>query len=164
MVVGKNDTKTLQYLAENPELVQYFKNSGPANYYWQLGNIYRYASKFDSAIYYFKRAEAISDSIKEPAMKVNISHGLADTYLEKGDHLEALKYFGSTFTLSKQMNRLTKLPEISRHLGMLYSKEGNFRQAYYYTLQADSLNNVLQQNTEKGKLVLLQVDQENKKP
>ncbi len=163
MVEGKNSSATFKYLNENPDLVDFFKNQGMANYYWQIGDIYHYSSNFDSALYYYKLAE---DGINESygiSMKLNISNSFAETYLKNKDSSMAKIYYEKTFFLCRQIDKVASLPLVSNRLGMLYAREGDFKMAYYYALQADSVNQILQNKAAKDKMVLLQVERENKK-
>ena len=163
MVKGKNSSSTFKYLFSHPDLVQFFKNAGLANYHWQVGNIYHYSGNFDSAIHFYKLAETELTASHEPGIKLNINTALAESHLENGDSSMAKIYFEKTFAISKQINRLSTLPDICRRLGSLHEKNGDYKLAYYYTIQADSAEKLLQANAAKDKLVLLQVDQENKR-
>jgi hypothetical protein len=163
MVDGKNSAQTFQYLFSNPDLVQYFKNPGLSNYHWQVGNIYRYASQYDSAIHYYKLAETELATTYDISTKLDICTAMAETYLLNKDSTNAKNYYETAFGLCRQINKVASLPSICGQLGMLYAKNNAFKPAYYYAEQADSANKLLQANAAKDKVVLLQVDRENKK-
>ena len=164
MVEGKNSTQTFNYLLSNPDLVQFFKNPGLANYYWQTGgDIYRYSAKYDSALYYYRLAETELTATYETGIKLAIYIAMAETYLQNHDSSSAKNYFEKVFTLCRQMNKVSSMPSVCERLGMLNAKKSDFKQAYYYAIQADSAGKLLQANAAKDKVVLLQVDRENKK-
>jgi tetratricopeptide (TPR) repeat protein len=163
MVEGKNSSQTLHFLFSNNDLVQQFSNLGIANFHWQLANIYRYASRFDSALYFYKLAERELNSGYGDEIKSSIFMAMADSYLQSKDSLNAIGNFEKAFDLRRQMNQLSTLPAICEQLGTLYEKRADYKKAYYYAHQADSANKVLQSNTARDKVVLLQVDRENKK-
>jgi tetratricopeptide (TPR) repeat protein len=163
MVEGKNSSRTLNYLFSNPDLVQFFKNSGIATYHWQLGNIYRYAEQYDSALHYYNLAETELTTSFDNIIKSAIYTAMAETYFQNKDFSNAKKYYELEFVLSRQLNDISSLPSICDQLGMLHAKEANFKMAYYYAGQADSANKLLQVNAAKDKVVLLQVERENKK-
>ncbi|MEP7165414.1 MAG: hypothetical protein ABI741_12015 [Ferruginibacter sp.] len=163
MVEGKNSTQTFNYLSSNPSLVQLFKNPGLANYYWTLGDIYRYSAKYDSALHYYKLAESELTATYDSGLRLTIYTAMAETYLQNGDSSIAKDYFEKAFALCMQIQKLTSLPSICSQLGMLHSKYSDFKRAYFYAIQADSAGKLLQANASKDKVVLLQVDRENKK-
>lgn len=163
MVEGKNSAATFDYLYNNPDLMDFFKNQGMATYYWQIGDIYHYSSNYDSALYYYKLAEAGINESYGINMKLNISHSFAETYLQNKDSSMAKAYYEKSFSLCRQIDKVASLPLICNRLGMLYAKDGDFKLAYYYALQADSVNQILQNKAAKDKMVLLQVERENKK-
>ena len=162
MVEGKNSRQTFEYLSANPDLVQFFKNIGAANYQWEVGNIYRYASQYDSAIHYYKLAEPELQNL-DIGFQLTLNNSMAETYLQNNETAQAKKYFEKTYTLCMQINKLASLPSVCSELGKLYSKDFDFKSAYYYAVQADSASKLLQSNAAKDKVVLLQVDRENKK-
>ncbi len=163
MVEGKNSGQTFNYLFSNPDLVQYFKNPGLANFHWEIGNIYRYSSQFDSALHFFRLAESELTTSYDPGIKLVICTAMAETYLQSGDSTKAKEYYEKTFALCKQVDQVASLPAVCGKLGMLHARESDFKMAYYYSVQADSANKLLQSNEAKDKVVLLQVDRENKK-
>lgn len=162
MVNGKNSVVTFNYLFDNPDLVQIFKNQGIAYFHWQKGNIFRYSTQYDSALYYYHLAEKDLTAGYGIGNKLDISTGIAETYLENNDSSNSRVYYEKTFALSKQINQVGALPNICKQLGMLHSKNANYQEAYYYAIQADSANKLLQSSAAKDKVTLLQVERENK--
>lgn len=162
MVEGKNSEQTFNYLFSNPDLVQLIKNPGLANYYWQLGDIYRYSEKSDSALHFYKKAESELTTSYDNGIKFTIYLAMAETYLQNKDSSIAQIYFEKAFGISKLINKVKYLPAISSQLGMLHSKYADYKQAYFYARQADSANKLLQSNAAKDKVMLLQVDREDK--
>jgi tetratricopeptide (TPR) repeat protein len=163
MVQGQNSDMTLDYFFKNPTLGQYYKNQGNDNYYWNLGNIYLYAEKYDSALYYFKLAEGELNKNYDNGVRLGIYSSLGETYSLNHNDPEAINYYEKAFQICKEINSLVSLPGISASLSDLYARQSNYKQAYYYDKQADSSNTVINENSAKDKLALLQVDLENKK-
>jgi len=163
MVEGKNSTQTFNYLFSNPDLLQFFQNPGPGNFHWQMGDIYRYAAQYDSALHYYKQAETELTSTYDIGVKLTVYTAMAETYLQNRDSSNATIYFEKAYELCRQINQVTSLPSICGQLGMLHAKRADYKLAYYYAGQADSANKLLQSNAAKDKVVLLQVDRENKK-
>jgi hypothetical protein len=162
MVIGKNIAKTFNYLAENPDVGQFYINQGMAYYYWQKGNIYRYAEERDSALNYYRMAEMELSPKYGISVYAAIYTALADTYVQDIDSTKAKNYYTKAFVLTKQLNQASSLASLSGKLGLLHAKFADFKQAYYYACQADSINKLLQSKSAKDKVVLLQIDRENK--
>jgi tetratricopeptide (TPR) repeat protein len=163
MVQGQNSTATLDYFFKNPTLGQFYRNQGNDNYYWNLGNIYLYGENFDSALYYFKLAEGELNKNYDNGVKMGIYSSLAETYLQNHNNPEAINYYEKAFQICKAMNSLVSLPGISTSLSKLYAGLSNYQLAYYYDKQTDSCNEIINENSAKDKLALMQVDLENKK-
>ncbi len=163
MIQGQNSTETLEYFFKNPTVGQYYKNQGNDNYYWNLGNIYLYGENYDSALYYYKLAETELNKNYDNGIRLGIYSSLANTYFQNHNNSEAINYYEKSFQICKEMNSLVSLPGISSSLSSLYAEQGNYKLAYYYDKQADSSNAVINENSAKDKLALLQVDLENKK-
>ncbi len=163
MVEGKNSSQTFNYLFSNPDLIQFFKNPGISNFHWQIGNIYRYSAQYDSALHYYKLAETELTTTYDISTRLDICTDMAQTYLYNHDSSDAKNYYEKAFTYCKQINKITAMPAICGQLGILHAKNSDFKLAYYYAVQADSANTIVQSNAARDKVVLLQVDQENKK-
>lgn len=163
MVKGQNITITLDYFSKNPTLGQYYKNQGTDNYYWNLGNIYLYGGKYDSALYYFKLAEGELNKNYDFGVRLAVYSSLAETYLRDHNNIEAINYYEKAFQICKITNSLVSLPAIGNSLSNLYAGQLNYKLAYYYAKQVDSCNAVINEISAKDKLALLQVNMENKK-
>ncbi len=161
MTKGKNAQQTFSYLFSNKDLLQYFKNLGELNYQWQFGNIYHYASQNESALYYFSLAEKELKPGQDVSMHLIIAKAKAEAYLQNKDSSQALDYYQKTFQLSKELNQLIDFPAICKQLAELNAAAKNYASAYFYALQADSANRVLQANAAKDKVALLQIEREN---
>ena len=163
MVKEQNSVITLDYFNSNPTLTQYYRNQGNDNYYWNLGNIFYYGGKYDSALYYFKLAESELNKNYDNGIRLAVYAGLADTYFKNQNNNEAIKYYEKAFEICKSMNSLVSLPAVSGSLSSLYEGQSNYKMAYYYDKQVDSCKLLINENSAKDKLALLQVDMENKK-
>ena len=161
MVEGKNSDSTFRYLFSHPELLQFFKNSGPEHFYLELANIYHFSGKNDSAIYFYRLAETGLATGDNAIIKSGLYMSMADSYLERRDSTDAKEYYLRSFTLYKQLGDLNSISGISAQLSILYAAFSDFRPAYYYQAQADSVNAILQSNAANDKVVLLQVEREN---
>jgi lipopolysaccharide biosynthesis regulator YciM len=162
MINGKNSRQTFDYLYSNPGLVQYFENTGQARFNWHKGNIYRYAAQYDSALYYYKKAEQELIMNYDPNIKLSVTHAMGETYLLNHDLENGKIYFEAVYGLSRQLQVPDYLPEVCDTLKRLYAATGDYKKAFDYLSQSDSAAKLIQSKTAKDKLVLLQVEQEKR--
>ena len=162
MVREKNSLKTLEYFNNNPSLQQYFKNQGIANSYWNMGNIYFYGGEFDSARHYYKVAEYELNKNYDDGIRLSIFTSLAETYMRSNKTELAKNYYEKAFDLCKAKNNVSSLTLVSESLSKIYEARSDFRKAFYYDKQADSCNIILNGKSAKDKVVLLEVERENK--
>jgi tetratricopeptide (TPR) repeat protein len=163
MVVGKDTRTTLNYFYNNPTLVQFYKNQGNGNFYYCLGNIYFYTARYDSALYYYRKAKDELNLNYDNSVRISIFESLAESCEKTGEMGEAKNYYEKTLELCKQINATESISRICNTLSKLYAGQSDFKSAYYYDQQADSCNEILEANAARDKVVLLQVDMENKK-
>jgi len=166
MVKGGNSTITLDYFYKNGDLLQSYKNSGISYFYWTLGNIYRYSNQPDSAIHYYKFAEAELEKIySDKNTRLIIYLGLADTYYyyTHDNTTEAIHYYEKAYAVAKELNSLNNLSAITSALGVLYARQSNFKQAYDFAQQETHYKDTLQKLAAQRDVVLLEVDRENKR-
>lgn len=107
--LGKNKEKALQYFL-NVYNYQKTKND-PAKLVKILNNIGTlYLEKnADSSLFYYQKANAINEGIKDYTLKIYVSTNLARAYAEKNDHKNADYYFNQAFSFSdKPVENLVK--------------------------------------------------------
>ncbi len=163
MVVGKNSTETFNFLDANPGIVQYFLNANRSGYVWEKGSIYKYGGNYDSALTYFRAAEADMIAANNPGILIDTYNTIGETYLQNGDTANARKYLEKAFIEAKRLNRLPVIVSVGGLLGELAAKNSNYANAYYYAIRADSANKLVLENAAKDKIALLGIDRENKK-
>jgi tetratricopeptide (TPR) repeat protein len=132
MVKGKNCNATLNYYNTNEGLQQSYVNSGLPAYYWNLGNIYKYCGRNDSALYYFKKGEAELSSTYDPLVVQSAFKSIAECYEQTGDIPSAMIYYQKAFDLNRKSNRLGPVSSLALKLSDLYYTGGNFKSAYEF--------------------------------
>lgn len=162
MVKGGNEKVTRAYLSNNQDLSQYFKNQGPENYYWTLGNIYKYSDQLDSSIFCFKCAEVALEKSYDDFTKMRIYNSLADTYLKNSDTPNAMIYYEKGYALAKNKNLPSFLPSITDTLGILHASIGNYAKAYAFSLEAKAYKKEFYEKSSKDKLALIDLKNSEK--
>jgi len=163
MVVEKNIDKTLHYLESESDLRESFMNVGMANYYKNIGHIYFYSKKADSALHYYKLAENdYLNNFDEKSSK-NIFGQIAKTYQLLNDEPNAISYYTKVLALSKKMNDISSISWASDSLSTLYETQSNYKQSLIYSKQATEYQNSLRKLSEGRDIAILNVERENRK-
>lgn len=109
----KAETLWLSYLKTDHDKV--YKRGA----YVQLATTYSNAQKYDQAISYYKKAEAI-----DGATKLDVATGLAYTYESKGDKSDAITYFNKAISLTEQSDDPLKSADIQGYKYEISQLEG----------------------------------------
>ena len=162
-IVDKNADKALQYLNNESDVKESIINQGIGNYYLTLGHIYYYSDKFDSALAYFKLAEY--DFVKnfDETRTRGLFKYIASTYQKLYDLPNAIAYYLRALALSKKTNDAKSVASVSDSLSTLYELQGDYKQAYIYSMQARGYNDSLRKLSKARDIALLDVDRENRK-
>jgi len=163
MVEGKNSSETFGFLNANPSLLQYFQNTNSAALNWEKGNIYKYAGNYDSALVYFNISEPVIVSSNNPTLIANIFKTMGETYMQSGETDKAKEYYEKTLALALKAEKVNSIAEVSLALSKIFATKADYKQAYHYTVMADSANDIIQANAGKDKMVLMEMERENNK-
>lgn len=160
MVVKKDYRAGLKFLEDNEGLKQALLNPGMGNYYFNIGHLYYYAGKADSAMYYYKLAEpdltTSYDGGVAASFYYQFGRGLAlskDYKAAATYYLKALDYFKTDIKTSKYL---------TDSLRKLYVAMGDYNQAYQHTLQFNFLNDSLRKLEKQRDFVYLEFEREKK--
>lgn len=162
-VVEKNADKALQFLQREPDVKESLINPGIGIYYQTIGFIYYYSNKFDSALSYFKLAEY--DFVKnfDEARSRSLFIYIASSYQQLGNLAQATAYYSRALALSKKVNDIKSIASVSDSLSLLYQQQGDYKQAYEYTLQGKTFSDSLSKLSKARDIAFLDVDRENRK-
>jgi hypothetical protein len=135
MMMKESAEVMITYLERNPELKNVYINTGPDYINWMLGEIYLYGGKkADSALYYFKKAEASFSSGYDLSTRKNFFSEFADCYQLLKNTPLAITYYLKLFNLSKAASDLRSLKNCTNELKNLYQVQGDYKQAYTYSV------------------------------
>lgn len=113
---GKYDQAEKQWL-------NYLKTDHDKTYvrgaYVQLATTYSNAQKYEQAISYYKKAEAI-----DRTPKLDVVTGLAYTYEANGNKAEAITYFNKAISLTEKSDDPSKNPDIQGYRYEISQLEG----------------------------------------
>lgn len=163
MVEIRDSKKTLEYFYSDPDLLQSFKLKGMGSYYWELGEIYRYANEPDSALYYFNLSKSDLLNNFEPAIARDFYLESAICYALKNDRLNAIADYQTALKYSRELKDINTIAGITDSLSVLYQLQGNFKNAFIYGKEANELKYSLQESSRNKEIALLEVQRETKK-
>ena len=159
-VKERNSTATLQYLYSNPDLHQSILNTGRANYLFNLGNIYYYAGRHDSAIYYYKEAEPGLQQSFDVAVRSKIYKDIGECYLQLQNWPQATAYFENAFALGRQINNIDSNAVLALKLSRLYAGQEAYEKAFAYNQYYLNYKDTLEKLANDRSLVLLELERE----
>jgi tetratricopeptide (TPR) repeat protein len=159
----KDIPAAFSYLYTNDDLLQSYLNMGKATYYWNIGSLYRYANKVDSAIYYYSLVEPEMKQSFDINVRKSLMKGLADCYLSIGNNPKAIEYYTQAFSIARQQNDYNSLSATSAALSSLYSNSGNYKSAYEYSIQYNNFKDTLNNLAAQRDVVMLEVEREKKR-
>ncbi len=162
MLLEEKPAYVLAYLEGQPELRNVFMNTGPDYLNWQLAEIYMYGGMTDSAIHYFRKAEASFNSGYDLTSKRNFFSEFADCLQQQQNIPAAISYYSKSFDLSKQTSDLSGLKYSANQLKNLYYQQGDYKTAFDYSLQYDHYKDSADQLGKEKDLALLEIENETK--
>src|SRR5690606_34484743 len=121
-------------------------NRGPAQFQWQIGSVYFYASQPDSAIVYFENAAPeLRQALDAPGL-IELNQNIGKCYLQLGAPAKALPYFEAALALSHEMGTLLSQRQLLLFTSQAQAATGNYQAAHasneQYLMYLDSANRV----------------------
>ena len=160
-VIGNSDS-TIYYVNSNTDLKQVFLNGGLPYYHWNLGSVFHYANKPDSALYYFKSAEPFFTRDYDVRARQALYEEMGECFSMVNDHKQAILYFEKALALIPQFNDPAKEARYSLSLSDLYSKQEEYKKAYEYSSRSARLKDSLQKLSNLRDIALVEVNNEKR--
>jgi tetratricopeptide (TPR) repeat protein len=160
-IIGNSDS-TISYINSNPDLKQVFVNGGLASYHWNLGSVFHYANKPDSALYYFKLAEPFFTRDYDVRAQQALYEEMGECFSMVSDNKQAILYFEKALALIPQFNDPAKEARYSHSLSNLYGKQQEFKKAYEYSSRSAQLKDSLQKLSNLRDIALVEVNNEKR--
>lgn len=161
--VGKNSDSTMKFLNNNPDLTGTWKNIGMPVYYMNIGSVYQYANKWDSAIYYLQLAQPgyEKDFYDKNRQVLYAEIGKCYSLLQKPE--QAILYYEKALALNMRINSLVRAVSYSDALSTLYGQIEDYRKALYYSRQGAVLKDSLQKLANQKDIALIELNNEEKR-
>jgi len=156
--------KGMDYLNSHADVLSFFQTSGMHFFLDEgYGYIYTQLHKFDSAAYYFKKAEPEIEKRAGPLRKNNFYCELGELYKLKADYPVAIQYYLKARTLGQEIKDIEVLENAAKNLDTLYGKMGDFKTAYTYNTEYNQYKDSLRNLAKDADLLKLEVDNDNRR-
>ena len=160
----KQYQKGFEYFQSKTEIWDFMLRAGLDYYINQAhGNVYTAMEKYDSAGYFFAKAES---GFEAKANKVNryVFYINYATYFRKIENNEkAIQYWNKAGAIADEMKNIQLQEVVAKNLDSLYRFANNFEKAYDYNLQYHRYKDSLNELSKAKDLMILEVDNENKR-
>jgi tetratricopeptide (TPR) repeat protein len=165
MYFYNNEVATgMQYLNNHKQILDFFSNSGMGFFIDEgYGSIYSDLGKYDSALYFFKRAEPEIEQKGNPGVRYDFYRQYATFYKLKGDNSKAIDLFLKARKIGMDMNDISLLQISDRNLDTLYGRMGDFKTAYHYNTEYNKWTDSLRTMSKETDLLKLEVDNDNRR-
>lgn len=158
----KDSDKAIQYLNSEPDLKEQYMQGGIANYHFELGEIYRWAEKPDSALFYFNAAEEGLLKNYGTGSTGKFYSEVAVCYEMKKDFEKAIYYYEKALANATKVADLASMIDIAGALSNLYAEKSEFKKALENKQLATSLKDSLLKLTKNSEVVLQKVEMEKR--
>lgn len=97
-----------------------------SNTYLSIGDSYYHFQMYDSALYFYRKAQAIDHRLNNRISEAVLHQSIASAYMANGNLVEAIKQVDDGMPLAKEVG-LRQEMELCLLAGRLYEKTGNFK-------------------------------------
>ena len=163
MMLKEPPADNLRYLNEHSELKNFYINTGPNYLDWMIGGTYLWAGMPDSAIGYYKKAEASFNVGYDLVTKKNFFGDIAYCYKKIGNIPAAILYFEKTIELCRAVSDLNGIKSNAASLRDLFRQQGDYKKALEYGIRYDVYKDSVALLSKDNELTLLEIENEGKR-
>jgi tetratricopeptide (TPR) repeat protein len=165
MFISNNKVQeALDFFNSKPEFKAFLKNAGFEHIIDQAyGIAYMEMNKFDSALYYLKKAEPAFVMKSNKFNLVWFYNNMASFYKKRSDYKTALEYTLKAKAISDGVGDLNIKQQLTQNLDSIYQKLGDYKNAYYFNRKSQQLKDSLDKLSTEKEIMALEVDNENKR-
>ena len=161
-VIVKNSDSTLSFLNNNPDLKQTYINIGLPTYYKNIGSVYHYANKWDSAVHYLQLAQPGFEKDFSEKNRQALYEEMGECYSKLQNPPMAILYYEKALALKTQINSPAKAALYANALSNLYGQVQNYEKAFYYSRQGALLKDSLEKMANQRAIALIELNNEEK--
>ena len=152
------------YLRNHQSLVIFLQNVG---FQFYLDQQYAMSlterGKFDSAGYYFRKAEPDVEKKGSPVAQYFFYTSVGDYNVLRKDQAQAIAYYLKAYAVAENVKDLEGKEETARLLDSVYSLTGDYRAAHFYNMRYHAMRDSLRDMSRDADLLKLEVENDNQR-
>jgi tetratricopeptide (TPR) repeat protein len=157
-------SKGYSYLMTHQSIVIFLQNMG---YQYFLDQLYAMSmtelKKFDSAGYYFRRAEPDMDRKSNPEQHYNFYTAVGDYNIQKRDYPQAIASYLKAYRIGEETKDLEEQENCSMMLDSVYGLAGDYRSAHLYNIRYHAVKDSLRDMSRDADLLKMEVENDNQR-
>jgi tetratricopeptide (TPR) repeat protein len=161
-IVGNTDS-TLDYVKRNPDLKQSWMNTGMPIYYRNMGSIYQYGGKYDSAVYYLQLAQPAFEKEYNERSRLSLYSDIASCYTKLNKPQQAISYYERALALKGPIRTPGQAAQYSFSLSSLYAQLQDYKKAFDYSQKGVVLEDSMQTVSTNKDIASIEVNNERKR-
>ena len=161
---NKEYVKGLNYLKERQEVIGTLQVMGYSSYIDQVYAMsFSQQGNFDSAGYYFRRAEPDMERNGSPAARYEFYSAEGDDYVRRKNYARAVDYYKKAFDIGESVKDMNAQQTSAGLLDSVYGLIGDYRSARYYNIRYHGLKDSLREMSRDADLLKLEVESDNQR-
>ena len=156
--------KGYNYLMAHQSIVIFLQNIG---FQFFLDQQYAVSlaerGKYDSAGYYFRKAEPDMERRANPEAHYYFYTSVGDYNVQKKDYPTAIAYYLKAYAVVERVKDLEALEERAQVLDSVYSLAGDYKAAHLYNIRYHSVKDSLRDMSRDADLLKLEVENDNQR-
>ncbi len=161
---SKQYVKGLNYLKAHHQVITILEGMGYKSYIDQVyGMSFSEQGRFDSADYYFRRAEPDMEKKGSPSAHFDFYSAVGDAYVRRKDYVRAVSFYGKAFGVGEAIKDLSYQQTSARLLDSVYGLLGDYRSARFYNTRYHELDDSLREMSRETDLLKLEVESDNQR-
>lgn len=156
--------KALSYLEVYPQVLTLLQKAGYQYFVDEIyGMSYTEQGRFDSAGYYFRRAEPDMEKKANPEGHYNFYTSFGDYHVRKKDYPQALVYYTKAYKVGEAVNNLKWQQSSALLLDSIYGSLGDYKSARFYNIRYHLLKDSLKDLSRDADMLKLEVENDNQR-
>ena len=161
---SKQYVKGLNYLRAHQQVITILEGLGYKSFIDQVfGMGFSDQGRFDSADYYFRRAEPEMEKKGSPSAHYDFYSALGDDHVRRKDYAGAVSYYKKAFGIGQAIKDMGYQQTSARLLDSVYGLLGDYRSARFYNTRYHELDDSLREMSRETDLLKLEVESDNQR-
>ncbi|MBS1605447.1 MAG: hypothetical protein JST42_22475, partial [Bacteroidetes bacterium] len=152
------------YLMQHQSIIIFLQNIG---FQFFLDQQYAMSlaerGKFDSAGYYFRRAEPDMERRASPEAHYYFYTSVGEYNVARKEYPQAIAYYQKAYAVAAKVRDLESVEECANVLDSIYSLTGDYRSAHFYNMRYHAVKDSLRDMSRDADLLKLEVQNDNQR-